>query len=100
VPRHTVYYRPVQSAPKIQARFAEPTKALIEESPSFGYRTVAHLPGFNKNTAQRIFQLKGWQVRDRLASGLAYRPCRQSPPHRTSDGRRICAVSGPVTTLG
>src|SRR3546814_17678003 len=38
---------------------------MIEESPSFGYRTVAYLLGFNKNTVQRIFQLKGWQVKKR-----------------------------------
>ena len=31
----------------------------IEEEPSFGYRTVAWLLGFNKNTVQRIFQIKG-----------------------------------------
>jgi putative transposase len=33
---------------------------MIEENPAFGYRTVAHLLGFNQNTVQRIFQLKGW----------------------------------------
>ena len=38
---------------------------MIEEHPSFGYRTVAHLLGFNKNTVQRIFQLMRWQVRTR-----------------------------------
>ena len=31
-------------------------------------RTVAHLLGFNKNTVQRIFQIKGWQVRKRPIS--------------------------------
>lgn len=62
VPRRTVYYRPARSEPKVQARFAESVKALIEESPSFGYRPVAHLLGANKNTVQRIFQLMGWQV--------------------------------------
>ena len=41
-------------------RFVAPIKAMIEENPSFGYRTVAHLLGFNKNTVQRIFQLRGW----------------------------------------
>ncbi|VVE31557.1 hypothetical protein [Pandoraea anhela] len=41
VPRRTVYYKPVKAQPKLQARFAEPIKAMIEESPSFGYRTVA-----------------------------------------------------------
>ncbi|NTY38472.1 hypothetical protein [Burkholderia diffusa] len=31
VPRRTVYYRPVKPERKVQARFAEPIKALIEE---------------------------------------------------------------------
>ncbi|HMM72646.1 MAG TPA: DDE-type integrase/transposase/recombinase, partial [Rhodocyclaceae bacterium] len=38
---------------------------MIEQEPSFGYRTVAGLLGMNKNTVQRIFQIKGWQVRKR-----------------------------------
>ncbi|WP_420023920.1 DDE-type integrase/transposase/recombinase [Cereibacter azotoformans] len=38
---------------------------MIEKEPSFGYRTVAWLLGFNKNTVQRVFQLKNWQVRKR-----------------------------------
>ncbi|MDR4565363.1 IS3 family transposase, partial [Klebsiella pneumoniae] len=38
---------------------------MIDENPSLSYRTVAALLGFNKNTVQRIFQLKGWQVRKR-----------------------------------
>lgn len=45
VPRRTVYYKPVKSAPKFDPQFVAPIKALIEESPSFGYRTVAHLWG-------------------------------------------------------
>jgi putative transposase len=65
VPRRTVYYREQKSPPKVQPRFAEPIKAMIEEEPSFGYRTVAGLLGFNKNTVQRVFQLKGWQVKKR-----------------------------------
>ncbi len=43
VPRRTVYYKPVTAAPRIDPRFAEPIKAMIEEEPSFGYRTVAWL---------------------------------------------------------
>ncbi|ARU21850.1 hypothetical protein RSSE_c1430 [Ralstonia solanacearum] len=77
VPRRTVYYRPVKAEPKVQTRFAEPIKAMIEESPSFGYRTVAHLLGFNKNTVQRIFQLMGWQVRKRP---VGFRPRVQAMP--------------------
>jgi len=38
---------------------------MIEAEPLFGYRTVATLLGMNENTVQRIFQLKGWQVRKR-----------------------------------
>ena len=44
---------------------------VIEAEPSFGYRTVASLLQFNKNTVQRIFQLKGWQVRKRA---IGHRP--------------------------
>ena len=59
IPRRTVYYKSVKAAPKINPELAEPIKAMIEESPSFGYRTVAYLLRMNKNTVQRIFQLKG-----------------------------------------
>jgi putative transposase len=65
VPRRTVYYKPTKAAPTVDPRFAEPIKAMIEKEPSFGYRTVAWLLGFNKNTVQRVFQIKGWQVRKR-----------------------------------
>jgi putative transposase len=62
VARRAVYYTPAKAAPKVDPRFADPIKALIEQEPSFGYRTVAWLLGFNKNTVQRIFQLKGWPI--------------------------------------
>ena len=65
VARRSVYYRPSQAAPTVREELAEPIKALIEAEPAFGYRTVAGLLGMNKNTVQRIFQLKGWQVRER-----------------------------------
>lgn len=68
---------PDQAAPKVDPRFADPVKALIEENPSFGYRTVAHLLSFNKNTVQRIFQLKGWQVKKRP---IGFRPRVQALP--------------------
>lgn len=57
--------RPTKKAAVVQERFAVPIKQMIEENPSFGYRTVAYLLRFNKNTVQRIFQLKHWQVRKR-----------------------------------
>ncbi len=71
VHRRTVYYKPVKSTPKVQERFAAPIKQMIEAEPSFGYRTVASLLQFNKNTVQRIFQLKGWQV---LKRAIGHRP--------------------------
>ena len=77
VPRRTVYYRPTKAVPKVDARFAAPIKTMIEENPSFGYRTVAHLLDFNKNTVQRIFQLKGWQVKKRP---VGFRPRVQALP--------------------
>lgn len=59
VARRTVYYRPTKAPPEVNEALATPIKALIEEEPSFGHRTVAGLLGMNKNTVQRIFQLKG-----------------------------------------
>src|SRR5690606_1619599 len=76
-PRRTVYYKPTKAPPTVRPELAEPIKALIEEEPSFGYRTVAGLLGMNKNTVQRIFQLKGWQVRKRA---IGHRPRIQALP--------------------
>lgn len=70
-PRRTFYYQPTKAPPKVQERFSGPIKEMIEQEPSFGYRTVAGLLGFNKNTVQRIFQIKGWQVRKRA---VGHRP--------------------------
>lgn len=81
IPRRTVYYRSQKSPPKIQPRFAEPIKAMIEEEPSFGYRTVAGLLGFNKNTVQRVFQLKGWQVKKRP---IGHRPRIEALPSKAA----------------
>ena len=78
VPRRTVYYKPAKpAAPKVQPQLVEPIKQMIEEHPSFGYRTVASLLGMNKNTVQRIFQIKGWQVRKRP---VGFRPRIQALP--------------------
>ena len=101
VPRRTVYYKPVKSTPKVQERFAEPIKQMIEAEPSFGYRTVASLLQFNKNTVQRIFQLKGWQVRNEPSDiDRVSRRSRRSPRRRTNAGRRIFAAPGRVVMVG
>lgn len=54
LPRRTFYYPPTKAPPKVQERFSGSIKEMIEQEPSFGYRTVAGLLGFNKNTVQRI----------------------------------------------
>ncbi len=77
VPRRTLYYRPQKASPKLQPQLVEPIKEMIEENPSFSYRTVAGLLGMNKNTVQRIFQLKGWQVKKRP---VGFRPHVQALP--------------------
>lgn len=96
-PRRTVYYKPTKAPPKVKPELAEPIKAMIEAEPSFGYRTVAGLLSMNKNTVQRIFQLKGWQVRKRP---LGHRPRIQALPsvaqRRTNAGRPIFAGCGPA----
>jgi putative transposase len=71
VPRLTAYDKPCKAAPKVQERFEQPIKAMIDQDPSFGYRTVAGLLNFNKNTVQRIFQIRGWQVKQRP---IGFRP--------------------------
>lgn len=50
VARRSVYYRSRKGVPKVCPKLATPIKALIEDEPSFGYRTVAGLLGMNKNT--------------------------------------------------
>ena len=80
MPRRTVYCRPTKGAPKVQEKFVTPIMAMIEENPSFGYRSVAHLVGINKKTLQRVFQCMGWQARKRL---VGFRPRIQALPLRT-----------------
>jgi putative transposase len=77
VPRPTAYYKPCKSPPKVQERFEAPIKAMIDQDPSFGYRTVAGLLKFNKNTVHRIFQIRGWQVKQRP---IGFRPRVQAMP--------------------
>ena len=52
VPRRTVYYKPFKAKLKVQQRFANTIKQMIETEPPFGYRTVASLLRFNKSTVQ------------------------------------------------
>ena len=58
VPRRTTYHQPPKAEPKVQERLETPIKAMVEQEPSFGYRTAASLLEFNKNTVRRVFQLR------------------------------------------
>lgn len=62
---------------------------MIEADPSFGYRTVATLLSMNKNTVQRIFRLKGWQVGKRP---LGQRPRIEAKVSRTEGPHQLWAT--------
>ncbi|CAD0363745.1 IS3 family transposase ISKpn40 (plasmid) [Xanthomonas hortorum pv. vitians] len=71
---------------------------MIEAEQSFGYRTVAALLDMDKNTVQRVFQLKGWQVRTRA---LGQRPRveakvsrAQKPDQRWATETDLCRAWG------
>ncbi|WP_197457653.1 IS3 family transposase [Snodgrassella sp. CFCC 13594] len=82
VARHSIYYRPHKKSAVVKACYAELIKQLIEADPSFGYRTVAALLGMNKNTVQRVFQLKGWKFRK---CSIGRRPCIQAVPSKAQE---------------
>ncbi len=88
--RRSWYYRSTKGRPKVNEHLAARAKRVIDQLPYAGYRTVAWLLGENKNTIQRLFQLKGWQVRKRKSGA---RPRVQALPsvasRRTSAGLRI-----------
>lgn len=95
VARRSVYYKRTKAPLAVKPALAEPIKVLIEEEPSFGYRTVAGLLGMNKNgaaclPAQRLVGTQagvGQATEDR---GLAI----------GGDGTRPALGDGPVPGLG
>lgn len=57
--------------PKVDPRLAGPTEVLIDQHTSFARRTLARIPGFHKNTGQRVLQSKNRQVKMRsFGAGL------------------------------
>ena len=71
---------------------------MIEEHPAFGYRTVAHLLDFNKNTVQRIFQLNGMageETADRLQASRAGHALGGSRSERTLVNRSVPGLGWP-----
>jgi len=65
IKRRTFYYHPVQRRSTVDADRASQVKAVIERFPTYGYRRIAALLGWNRKVVQRICQRKGWQVRKR-----------------------------------
>ena len=65
VPRRTVYYEPRVRRSTVDAEKAARVKAVIERFPTYGYRRVAVVLGWNHKVVQRIFQRRGWQIRKR-----------------------------------
>ncbi len=76
-----LYYQPVKRQRHVNNALSQRIKRVIDALPYAGYRTVAWLLGENKNTVQRIFQIKGWQVRKRKSG---HRPRVQSLPSAAS----------------
>lgn len=101
VPRRTAYYKPCKAPPKVQERFEAPIKAMIDQDPSFGYRTVAGLLKFNKNRCNGYFKfVAGRSSKGPLGSGPVYRPCSRWPSRPMSVGPRTCAVFGLAEMAG
>ena len=65
VPRRTVYYRARPRVSRVDPNRAARVKAVIERFPTYGYRRIAVLLGWNRKVVQRICQRRGWQVRKR-----------------------------------
>jgi len=56
-----VYYKSTKAASKVDPKLAEPIKAMIEEFPSFGHRTMAHLLGPTRTQCSASSSSKvGW----------------------------------------
>lgn len=64
-PRRSFYYKSKARQKVVDEALALKVKALIEESPELGYRRVSYYLEENRKKIQRIFQIKGWQVRKR-----------------------------------
>jgi putative transposase len=65
VPRRTLYYRPRGRQSVVVPEKAAQVKAVIERFPTYGYRRIAVILGWNRKVVQRICQRRGWQVRKR-----------------------------------
>ena len=79
-------YHSVNNEPVVNEAIA----TRINKYPEASYRTAAWMLQLNKNTVQRIFQLKGWQVRKKLPG---FQPRVKSFPNPISVGQLMALRS-------
>ena len=65
VPRRSLYYRPRGRRRPVDPDRAAAVQAVIERFPTYGYRRIAAVLGWNRKVVQRICQRRGWQVANR-----------------------------------
>ncbi|MEM7173632.1 MAG: IS3 family transposase [Pseudomonadota bacterium] len=65
LPRRSFYYQAKPRQLPLDPSNAVRVKSIIEQFPTYGYRRIAAILGWNKKVVQRICQMKGWQVRKR-----------------------------------
>ena len=99
--RRSVYYRPTKTPPTVKLELTEPIMALIEEYPSFDYRTVGLL-GMNKEHGAENLPTQG--LAGPKADGRQPPQDRSaavgSHPRRISIGTRTYAGYGAVVVGG
>ena len=102
VPRRTAYYKPCKAPPKVQERFEAPIKAMIDQDPSFGYRTQWR--GYSNSTRTRCNVSSrfggGRSSKGSLGLDPVFRQCPRWPSHPMSVGPRTCAVFGRAEMVG
>ncbi len=99
VPRRTVYYQPTKAVPKVDEQLAAPIKAMIEENPSFGYRTVAYLHE-QEHSAEDLPTQRLAGAQAPLVCGHAFKPCHRWLQHPMSVGLQTCAGFGQAKQAG
>ena len=60
MPRRTFYDHPVKQEAVMNEAIAIRIKQFINQHPEAGYRMATWMLKLNKNTVERIFQLKVW----------------------------------------
>lgn len=65
VPRRSFYYKSTASQVPLKLDKVAQVKAVIDRFPTYGYRRIAVILGWNRKVVQRICQRMNWQVRKR-----------------------------------